>query len=298
MRLATIEVGGAPALAALAGDEVVNLTLAAPELPETMEEFLALGDPGLERAQTAIESGDDRLARDQVTFLAPVGAPRKFFGVGLNYASHVAETTGEKPEFPTVFSKAVTCVAGPSDDIPLPVASDRLDYEGELGVVIGRRCRHVSRERAAEAIGGYLVTNDFTIRDFQMRSGQWDLGKSFDGHGPIGPWIVTPDEIDPHALPIRTLVNGEVRQESNTDELIFDCFDLVELLSTVCTLEPGDIIATGTPGGIGALEGKFLGAGDVVKVEIDGIGSIENRIVAEADAEEYIDGPAAGALSR
>lgn len=298
MKMATIEVDGRPALATVADEEVVDLTVAAPELPATMEGLLALGRPGLERVQEAIDGGGGRLPLAEASFLAPVRTPRKFFGVGLNYASHVAETSRETPEFPTVFSKATSCLAGPHDDVVAPAVSDQLDYEGELGFVIGRRCRHVGRERAAEAIGGYFVANDFSVRDFQMRTPQWDLGKSFDTHGPIGPWIVTAGEIDPHSLPIRTLVNGEVRQEANTAELIFDCFDLVALLSTVCTLFPGDLIVTGTPGGIGALQGKFLGPGDVVRVEIDGIGAIENRIVPDEAAREYIEEPTTGTLSR
>jgi 2-keto-4-pentenoate hydratase/2-oxohepta-3-ene-1,7-dioic acid hydratase in catechol pathway len=162
-----------------------------------------------------------------------------------------------------------------------------LDYEGELGFVIGRRCRHVSRDDAADVIAGYLVVNDVTVRDWQLRVPTWTMGKSFDTHGPIGPWIVTPDELpDPHRLELRTWVNGELRQESNTKELIFDCFSLVEHLSTAFTLEAGDIIATGTPSGVGIAmkPPKLLVAGDVVKIEIEGIGAIENRVIHEPEA--------------
>jgi 2-keto-4-pentenoate hydratase/2-oxohepta-3-ene-1,7-dioic acid hydratase in catechol pathway len=162
--------------------------------------------------------------------------------------------------------------------------SPLLDYEGELGFVIGRRCRHVPRDRAHEVIAGYLVVDDVTVRDWQLRVPTWTLGKSFDTHGPIGPWIVTPDEIgDPHALDLRTWVNGELRQHSNTKQLIFDCFAQVEHLSTAFTLEPGDIISTGTPSGVGGAmqPPRFLVAGDVVRVEIERIGHIENRVIAE-----------------
>jgi 2-keto-4-pentenoate hydratase/2-oxohepta-3-ene-1,7-dioic acid hydratase in catechol pathway len=210
--------------------------------------------------------------------------PRKFFAIGLNYADHVAESGLDTPEHLTVFMKAPTCVAGPYDPIERPVVSEWLDYEGELGFVIGRRCRHVSAEDAASVIAGYLVVDDVSVRDWQMQTPQWSLAKSFDTHGPIGPWIVTPDEIgDPHALGIRTFVNDEPRQESNTSQLIFDCFRTVEILSQACTLEPGDVIATGTPSGVaGAMEGQpWLEPGDRVRIEIDGIGTIENEVVDE-----------------
>jgi 2-keto-4-pentenoate hydratase/2-oxohepta-3-ene-1,7-dioic acid hydratase in catechol pathway len=178
-------------------------------------------------------------------------------------------------------------VTGPYDEVHRPRVSDQLDYEGELGFVIGRRCRHVSREDAPGVIAGYLAVDDVSVRDWQVRTPQWTLGKSFDTHGPIGPWIVTADELgDPHALDIRTWVNGELRQSSNTANLIYDSYALVEVLSTVCTLEPGDIVATGTPGGVGMLMDppQLLRAGDVVRVEIEGIGAIENRVVDEPSA--------------
>jgi 2-keto-4-pentenoate hydratase/2-oxohepta-3-ene-1,7-dioic acid hydratase in catechol pathway len=175
-------------------------------------------------------------------------------------------------------------VTGPNDPIHLPRASHVLDYEGELGFVIGKRCRHVSRDNAADVIAGYLVVNDATVRDWQLRIPTWTMGKSFDTHGPIGPWIVTSDELlDPHQLQLRTWVNGELRQESNTKELIFDCFSLVEHLSTAFTLEPGDIVATGTPAGvgIGMKPPKLLKHGDAVRIEIEGIGEIENPVIDE-----------------
>jgi 2-keto-4-pentenoate hydratase/2-oxohepta-3-ene-1,7-dioic acid hydratase in catechol pathway len=206
--------------------------------------------------------------------------------VGLNYADHVAESGMDTPEHPTIFNKQSTCVTGPTDPVHVPRASHVLDYEGELGVVIGRRGRHVSRDDAADYIAGYLVVDDVTVRDWQFRTPTWTMGKSFDTHGPIGPWIVTTDEItDPHRLDLRTFVNGELRQESNTKQLIFDCFTLVEHFSTAFTLEPGDIIATGTPGGVGILNKppQILKAGDVVRIEIEGIGEIENPIIDEPD---------------
>ncbi len=278
MRLASVLLPDGPAAAVITGDEVAVLRELDPALPADMGELLAGGNELLARVRAAVEAGGPRHDLAAVE-LAPPVRPSKFLAVGLNYADHVAESGLETPEYPTVFAKMPTCVVGPHDDVQRPRVSTQLDYEGELGFVIGRRCRDVSREDAADVIAGYVVVNDVSVRDYQHRVSQWVLGKSFDTHGPIGPWIVTPDELDPHTLPVRTLVNGEVRQESNTSNLIFDCFAIVEALSTVCTLEPGDVIATGTPGGVGSASGTWLTAGDVVRVEIDGIGAIENRIV-------------------
>lgn len=281
MRLASISTPTGPALAAVLENEVVDLSAAAPELPHRIPELLELGEAGRERIERAIWAGAGRAPIDMKALCAPIGRPPKFFAVGLNYADHVAETGQQTPDYPTVFSKMPTCIAGPYQEVERPIVSHQLDYEGELGFVIGQRCRHVPRDAAHEVIAGYLIVNDFSVRDYQMRASQWLLGKSFDTHGAIGPWIVTPDELEPHGLDIRTLVNGEVRQSSNTSQLIFDCFDQVALLSDVCTLEPGDIVATGTPGGVGFVTGDFLVPGDRVRVEIDGIGAIENQIVQE-----------------
>jgi 2-keto-4-pentenoate hydratase/2-oxohepta-3-ene-1,7-dioic acid hydratase in catechol pathway len=193
----------------------------------------------------------------------------------------------EQPDFPVVFNKQSTSANGPFDPIQRPSISRELDYEGELGFVIGCRCRHVSRVRAPEVIAGYVVVDDVSVRDWQRRSPTMTLGKSFDTHGPFGPWIVTPDEVpDPHALAIKTWVNDELRQDSNTRRLTFDCYSLVEILSTVFTLEIGDVISTGTPSGVGAgmKPPRYLEPGDVVRVEIENIGAIENRVVEQPDA--------------
>jgi len=284
VKLASIQADGGVRTATILDGELVDLHRADPEIPEEMTELLAGGEPVLERVRAAISSGAARLPLDGCRLAAPVPRPRKFFAIGLNYADHVAESGQPTPEHPTVFSKMPSCVVGPFDDIERPVVSTALDYEGELGFVIGRRCRHVPRERAHEVIAGYVVINDVSVRDYQLRTTQWTLGKSFDTHGVVGPWIVTGDEFDPHALDIRTTVNGEVRQQSNTRNLIFDCFMQVELLSSVCTLEAGDIVATGTPGGVGIAHDppRWLVPGDVVRVEIEAIGAIENRIVEES----------------
>jgi 2-keto-4-pentenoate hydratase/2-oxohepta-3-ene-1,7-dioic acid hydratase in catechol pathway len=283
MKLVTFTHGGNRRIGAVADDGVVDFAKAAPGLPQDMLAFLEAGRPALSAAHAALE-GAARIPLAEVRLEAPIARPPKFLAVGLNYADHVAESGQETPKIPMIFNKQSTCVVGPHDPFHLPRASHVLDYEGELGFVVGRRCRHVSREDAADAIAGYLVVNDVSVRDWQLRVPTWTMGKSFDTHGPIGPWIVTTDELpDPHQSRLRTWVNGELRQESNTKELIFDCFALVEHLSTAFTLEPGDIIATGTPGGVGiaAKPPKLLVAGDVVKIEIDGIGAIENRVIEE-----------------
>ena len=230
----------------------------------------------------ASERGDVALA--DVTLLAPVPRPGKIFCIGLNYADHIAESGMGTPAEQVWFTKAGTSINAPFGAIELPRVSTQLDYVAELAFVIGKRCRHVPVESAQEVIFGYCAANDVSVRDWQMKTSQFVIGKSFDTHCPYGPWIVTPDEVgDPHTLGIRCLVNGEVRQHSNTKELIFNCFQQIAFLSHAMTLEPGDLILTGTPGGvgIGSKPPRWLKAGDVVRVEIDRIGAIESRVVAE-----------------
>jgi 2-keto-4-pentenoate hydratase/2-oxohepta-3-ene-1,7-dioic acid hydratase in catechol pathway len=285
MRLATFTHQGATRLGVVDGDGVVDLAAAAPSLPRDMLAFLAAGPPALDAARAAVRSRD-RLPLADVRLEAPVPRPGKFLAIGLNYADHVAESGMERPWVPVFFNKQSTCVVGPSDPVHLPRASTLLDYEGELGFVIGRRCRHVPRDRAPEVIAGYVVVNDVSVRDWQLRTPTMTMGKSFDTHGPMGPCLVTPDEVgDPHALELRTWVNGELRQRSNTSQLIFDCFAQVEHLSTAFTLEPGDVVTTGTPSGVGGAmkPPRFLVAGDVVRIEIERVGRIENTVVPEPE---------------
>ena len=230
------------------------------------------------------DSAPDAALAD-VRLLAPVGRPGKILAIGLNYADHIRETGQQTPPHQIWFTKAVTSINAPFDPVELPTASEQVDYEAELVVIIGKRCKHVAKEHAPEVIFGYCAGNDVSVRDWQLRTSQWVLGKSFDTHAPIGPWIVTPDEIgDPHALNIRCLVNGEPRQNSNTRHLIFNVFDQIAHLSNAMTLEPGDAIFTGTPGGVGLAMNppRWLKAGDKVRVEIDRIGAIEAVMRAEA----------------
>jgi 2-keto-4-pentenoate hydratase/2-oxohepta-3-ene-1,7-dioic acid hydratase in catechol pathway len=283
MRLASFHTAEGVRPGIVVGDEVVHLAAADGALLAPWAELLDRGPECLRLVRAIADSGEHRLALSTVRLAAPV-APRTFFAIGLNYADHVAESGLPTPEHLTVFIKAASCVNGPYDPIQRPLVSECLDYEGELGFVIGRRCRHVRAQDAASVIAGYLIVDDVSVRDWQIQTPQWSLAKSFDTHGPIGPWITTPDELaDPHALGIRTYVNGDLRQRSSTDQLIFDCFRQVEILSQACTLEPGDVIATGTPSGIAAaMDGQpWLSPGDRVRVEIDGLGAIENEVVQE-----------------
>lgn len=281
MRLCSFLADGSRRAGAVVGDEVVDLADADGDLPADMAGILAAGLHASRRIAGAIASGRGRRPLAEVTLTAPV-QPGKFFIVGLNYADHAAEAGLPAPDELTVAGKAVSSVVGPYDAIECPSASGMVDYEGELGFVIGARCRHVRAEEARSVIAGYVIVNDVSVRDWQFRTSQWTLGKSFDTHGPTGPWISTADEIgDPHATEIRTFVNGELRQRSNTSNLIFDCFKIVEILSTVCTLEPGDLVATGTPAGVAlSMDPQpWLVPGDSVRIEIDGIGAIENPVV-------------------
>lgn len=281
MRLVTFTHSGTTRIGRLEGSEIVDLS--GGTLPKTMLELLEAG--GLDEASRA---DGPRLALEEVHLESPIARPPKILAVGLNYADHVAETGMETPKFPMIFNKQSTAIVGPTDAIHVPRVSDKVDYEGELAVVIGRRCRHVPKERAHEVIAGYTVTNDVSVRDWQLRVPTFTMGKSFDTHCPLGPAIVTVDEIggSPHGVALQTTVNGETRQSSNTKHLIFDCFDLVEHLSTAFTLEPGDIISTGTCGGVGAVmkPPKFLVAGDVVRVEFEGVGAIENPVINEPES--------------
>jgi 2-keto-4-pentenoate hydratase/2-oxohepta-3-ene-1,7-dioic acid hydratase in catechol pathway len=286
MKLATLTHAGRTRLGVVVGDEVIDLSATTPDLPTDMTALLSAGRPALEAAERAAEHPASRIPLDEVHLEAPVRRPPKLLAVGLNYADHVSESGLPQPKHPSIFNKQSTCVTGPYDPVHRPRVSGALDYEGELALVIGRRCRHVPAGRASEVIAGYTIVNDVSVRDWQFHTPTMTMGKSFDTHGPMGPWLVTPDEIgDPHSLGIRTWVNGELRQDGNTKELIFDCFEVVAYLSTAFTLEPGDVISTGTPAGVGVAmkPPRLLVAGDVVRIEIDRIGQIENPVIEEPD---------------
>ena len=216
-----------------------------------------------------IVSGGEVLAMEDVELLAPC-CPSKVVCVGLNYVEHAKELKMKLPEEPILFLKPPSAVIGPGAEIVMPKSSERVDYEGELGVVIGKRCKAMAADEAKKYVLGYTCFNDVTARDLQQKDGQWTRAKSFDTFAPFGPWIAS---IDPSNADIKTRVNGEVKQSSNTADLIFGVPKLIEFISHVMTLEPGDVIATGTPSGVGRLE-----KGDVVEVEIEGIGVLKNRV--------------------
>jgi 2-keto-4-pentenoate hydratase/2-oxohepta-3-ene-1,7-dioic acid hydratase in catechol pathway len=284
MRLVTFSDARPARVGAVVDDEVVDLS---DVVARTMLELLTAGAGALDAARRALGSAP-RVPLATVRLHAPVPRPPKFLAIFLNYPTHAAEVGQGAPDFPVFFNKQSTCVVGPGDAIHVPPESMLVDYEGELAVVIGRRCRRVPAARAAEVIAGYTITNDVTVRDWQVRAPTVTLGKSWDTHGPLGPWLVTGDEVgDPHALRLRTLVNGERRQDAVTGDMLVDCFRQVEFLSTAFTLEPGDVIATGTPAGIGAMQNppRFLRAGDLVRVEIDALGALENPVVDEPPPE-------------
>ncbi len=286
MKLATFTHCGSTRIGVVEGDEVIDLAEAAPELPREMTALFEAPPSALDRARRAAAETRTRIPLDDVHLEAPIRRPPKILAVGLNYADHVAESGLKAPGHPSIFNKQSTSVTGPYDPVHLPRASQALDYEGELGLVIGKRCRHVPRGRASEVVAGYLVVNDVSVRDWQFHTPTMTMGKSFDTHCPTGPWIVTADEVgDPHCLGLRTWVDGELRQDSNTKELIFDCFAIIEYLSTAFTLEPGDLISTGTPAGVGIAmkPPRLLVAGDVVRIEVERIGQIENPVISEPD---------------
>ena len=279
MKLVTFTQAGRTRIGRVDGDRVLDLSAAG--LPGDMLTLLTGGAESMQRAAAATGSS---YALAEVTLRAPVLRPPKILAVGLNYKDHIEETGLETPKFPMFFNKQSTAAHGPYTPFHLPRVSDKLDYEGELGFVIGRRCRHVPRARAHEVIAGFVVCNDVSVRDWQMRAQTFTLGKSFDTHAPFGPCIVTSDEVgDPHDLDLKTWVNGELRQNSNTRHLVFDCYEQIETLTAAFTLEPGDLILTGTPSGVGIGfdPRRFLKECDVVRIEIAKLGHIENAVVAE-----------------
>ncbi|WP_428353030.1 fumarylacetoacetate hydrolase family protein [Methyloprofundus sp.] len=285
MKLVTFEHQGISRVGAVVGEFVVD-SMQQSNIPQSMLEFLAAGQPALDALQQLITSQQARLLVNEVKLLAPVPRPGKFLGIGLNYADHIAETALEKPQYPTFFSKESSCVIADGDAIHLPKVSEKLDYEVELAFVIGQRCRHVSVDKAHEVIAGYTLVNDVTVRDWQFRTPTWMIGKSFDTHGPMGPWIVTADGIaDPHQLTLKTWVDDELRQSSNTKHMIFNIYQMIAYLSQAMTLEPGDVISTGTPSGVGVKMKPrgYMKAGQVVKIEIEKIGSLTNPVINEPD---------------
>jgi 2-keto-4-pentenoate hydratase/2-oxohepta-3-ene-1,7-dioic acid hydratase in catechol pathway len=298
MRIARFTTGGSTRTGVASDGHIVAVEDLGVDVPADPVAILAAG-PEVWNELTAAAGARQGVALEAVRLLAPIERPAKFLGVGMNSDDHVKEALEAprspevvamlkasehlkaafpEPRFPLLFNKQTNSVTGPFDPIWIPRDSHQVDYEGEVAVVIGRRVRRAREEEAVEAIAGFTVTNDVSVRDWQWNTSQTWLGKSFDTHGPTGPWIVTADEFDPAAAVIRTWVNGDQRQEGRLADQILSPAQIVALVSQVCTLEPGDLIATGTPGGIGALTGSYLVAGDRVRIEVTGIGEIDNPV--------------------
>ncbi len=279
----------------LTPDKVVCLPILAKHLktqfPERLEGLVALGAKAIEDAENLLEKATENDVRNfslpinQVTLLAPIEFPHKIVCLGLNYKDHAAETNSAIPDEPIIFMKPHTTIIGPNETIVKPSFVRQLDYEGELAIVIGRKAKNVPVSDAKSHIFGYTILNDVSARDIQFKDRQWTRGKSFDTFAPTGPCITTLSQLqDPSDLSIHTWINNELRQNSTTRNMVFNVYEIVHHLSRVMTLEPCDIIATGTPAGVGYFikpEPRFLQAGDVVKIEIEKIGALENSVVEE-----------------
>ena len=283
MRLVSYERNDQRSIGALTSVGIIDFpTASGGELPADMLTFLQQGEAALARAKEAVAKSRSGIPLPEVRLLAPVPRPGKIIGIGLNYAVHAAEGGREKPKYPMIFTKAVSAVIANGEPIQIPFVTEMVDFEGELAVVIGKRAKEVSSKDALNYVAGYTICNDVSGRDYQERSSP-TAGKSFDTFAPLGPAIVTRDEIpDPHGLDIRTIVSGQEMQHSNTRHLIFNVNYLIDYLSNIFPLEPGDIISTGTPAGVGWFRNppRFLKPGDTVRIEIEKIGILQNPVRA------------------
>jgi acylpyruvate hydrolase len=266
---------------------VLELPLTDRSLPADLIEFLRMGGEGLRKASAVVKAALSTQWMDSqaVRLMAPIPRPGKIICLGANYREHILESGAPTPEYPLIFAKFSSAVVGPYDPIAIPRVTEQVDYEGELGVVIGRPGRHIRLSDALDHVAGYLVVNDVSARDYQARGGQWTLGKSFDTFAPMGPALVTPEEIpNPQTLDLRVSVGADVLQESNTRHMIFSIAQIIEYVSQVMTLEIGDVISTGTPAGVGAARKppRWLKPGDIVRTELSGLGYLANRVMAES----------------
>ena len=284
MRLVTFQNQGSTHAGAVVGDNIVSLEGAG---FTTVISIIESGAEGIRRinAHLANPPGGAAVPLASVKLLAPIPKPPKIICIGLNYRDHAIESNMEIPKTPTVFSKYPSCTIASGDNIVLPKNSEKPDYEAEFAVVVGKPGRHIDAADWQDHVFGYMNLNDVSARDFQMATSQWMIGKTFDTFAPMGPYLVTADEVaDPHNLDISLTINGETLQHSNTRELIFRIPELIAYLSSVFTLEPGDIISTGTPAGVGFSHKppRWLKAGDEVIVRVEGLGELRNPVVAEA----------------
>lgn len=291
MRLVSFDRDGESAIGILDGEIVVDLSVADPGLPHDMKSFIALGAVGCDRAQTAAEGASDaaRMPLSDVQLRPVVPDPSKIVCLGLNYAEHAAEGGNEVPDYPALFMRASNSLLAAGDPIVCPRCAHTLDFEAELMIVVGARARHVGEARALDHVFGYTAFNDGSVREYQRKTSQWTAGKNFDATGPAGPAIVTADELPPGAagLRIQSRLNGQVMQDSNTENMIFPVPRIIAILSEFMTLEPGDLIATGTPRGVGYARTPpvWMKPGDTIEVDIEGIGVLVNPVVAELPEE-------------
>lgn len=288
MRLVTFQGTAGPVIGVRDGEDIIDLSKADPSLPIDMVGLLEAGDDGLAKAKAAAAAaGDDaRVKMSSVKLLPPIPRPGKIICIGRNYAAHAAEGGAETPTYPEIFYRGPTTLIAHGDPIIRPKCSDKLDYEAELVVVIGKKARHVAEQDAGSVIAGYSMFNEGTLRDYQRKSSQWTIGKNFDNTGPFGPDIVTADEVPEGAkgLRIQSRLNGQIMQDANTDDLVFTIHNLIYRLTECMTLEPGDIIVSGTPAGVGYARTPpvFMKPGDVIEVEVDGLGVLSNTIEDES----------------
>jgi 2-keto-4-pentenoate hydratase/2-oxohepta-3-ene-1,7-dioic acid hydratase in catechol pathway len=285
MKLVTFEQAGAPAVGVLVEGGVVPFRAIAADAPRDMIGVIEAGDALLDEVRAGL-AGATLLPLANVTLLAPIPRPGKILCLGLNYVEHAKEGGHEVPDYPAVFMRTTSSLVAPGAPVVRPRVSEKLDYEAELTIVIGKRCRNVAEADALDVVFGYTLLNDVSVRDYQRRTTQWTMGKNFDGTGPMGPAIVTRDELPAGAdgLGIRTRLNGQTVQDANTSMMVFKVPRIVAIVSEVMTLEPGDVIATGTPSGVAHARKPplWMKPGDVIEVEVDGIGTLKNPIVDAA----------------
>ncbi|MFF2457103.1 fumarylacetoacetate hydrolase family protein [Peribacillus simplex] len=287
MKLATFSVQTEQHIGLVKNDQIISLTALSPEeFPTCMKKFIERSSELRTRAEQLIEQrvNDDAIFKlSEVKILPPIAKPDKIICVGLNYFDHCKETGMEPPESPVIFTKYANAIAGHNDAIEIPINSTAVDFEAELAFVIGREAKHVSEEEANDYIFGYTIMNNISARDLQFQDGQWSRGKTADTFAPFGPFIVTQDEVgDPHNLAISLELNGEIMQDSNTSNLIFTVPKIISFLSQSMTLMPGDLIATGTPPGVGMGRNPkiWLKNGDRMNVSIEKIGTLSNHVIA------------------
>ena len=283
MKLVSFEAGGTASYGAVIGERIADLGRTHGDTYPTLAAFLGSGE--LERAGAALASAEGDLALGDVTLKPPIPNPTKMIGLGLNYRKHIVESGRDIPQYPMLFTRYADSMVGHNEPIIVPKVSDKLDYEGEMAVVIGRHCRHVKAGDAFDVVAGYACYNEGSVRDYQRHTIQFVPGKTFWHSGSFGPWIVTQDEAPaPDDMELTTRLNGEVMQHTEVSDLLFKVPELIEYITQICPLDPGDVIITGTPDGVGFFREPpvFLKKGDIVEVEVTGLGILSNPVGTEA----------------